>query len=88
MNVIVISATCNFCNLFKFVQNHIAYSVVDQRSARRRLQHYSSGRRISQREHFTMCHGCGQLNGSAMGFVVIPADPEFRVCARGPQDPN
>ena len=32
----------------------IAYSAVDQRSGRRRLQHYTSGPRISQRENFTM----------------------------------
>ena len=35
-----------------------------------------------------MCHGCRQLYGSATGFSVILAGPEFRVRARGPQDPN
>ena len=35
-----------------------------------------------------MCHGCGQLYGSAAGFPVIPAGPEFQVGTRGPQDPN
>ena len=29
-----------------------------------------------------ICHGCGQLYGSAAGFPVIPVDPELRVRAR------
>ena len=31
-----------------------------------------------------MCHGCGQLYGSAAGFPVIPAGLELWVLARGP----
>ena len=37
--------------------------------------------------HDYMCHGCGQLYGSAAGFPVILVGPELQVCARGPQDP-
>ena len=37
---------------------------------------------------YIMCHGCGQLYGSAAGFPVIPEGPEFRVRTWGLQDPN
>ena len=43
--------------------------------------------RRNENYYLYMCHGCGQLYGSAAGFPVIPAGPEFRVRARGPQDP-
>ena len=36
----------------------------------------------------TMCHGCGQLYSSTVGFPIILVGPESRVHAWGPQDPK
>ena len=42
---------------------------------------------IDKKEIYDICHGCGQLYGSAAGFPVILVGPELQVRAQGSTRP-